>query len=63
VLLTAAMALYWATTPTRILLSQAGIASNPETELSLPVRTLAFAISMIPLGAPHFINFWGAVSR
>lgn len=50
-LLTAAMAFYWATTPTRTLFSQAGIANSLATEIDLPVRALAFVISMIPLGA------------
>lgn len=50
-LLTAAMALYWAITPTRVLFSQAGIANSLATEIDLPVRGLAFVFSMIPLGA------------
>ncbi|MGX5669023.1 DUF2975 domain-containing protein [Rhizobium daejeonense] len=50
-LLTASMALYWTTTPTRILLSQVGIANGQAAEIDFPVRALAFVISMIPLGA------------
>lgn len=50
-LLTAAMAYYWATTPTRVLFNHAGIANSPATEIDIPVRMLAFVISIIPLGA------------
>lgn len=53
-LLTAAMAFYWATTPTHALFSEAGMANSPATEIDLPVRVLGFVISMIPLGALVF---------
>ena len=53
-LLTAAMAFYWAATPAQTLFSQAGIASSPAAEIGVPVRVLAFAISMGPLGALVF---------
>ena len=50
-LLAAAMLLYWATTPTPILLSHAGLPAVPGAEIGLSVRVLAFTISMLPLGA------------
>ncbi|MBS0246680.1 MAG: DUF2975 domain-containing protein [Proteobacteria bacterium] len=50
-LLTAAMAFYWAATPTRTLLSQAGLADSPATELDGAVRALAFVVAMLPLAA------------
>lgn len=50
-LLTTAMAFYWAITPTRALLEQAGLANSPATELGMTIRALAFVIAMLPLGA------------
>ncbi|MBS0535727.1 MAG: DUF2975 domain-containing protein [Proteobacteria bacterium] len=50
-LLTAAMAFYWAATPTRTLLSQAGLANSPATELDVTVRALGFVVAMLPLAA------------
>jgi Protein of unknown function (DUF2975) len=49
--LAAAMFLYWTTTPTRTLFSQAGIPNAPVTEIDFSVRALAFVVSMVPLGA------------
>lgn len=51
VLLAAAMLLYWATTPTLMLFSHAGLPRTPATEIDHSIRALAFGISMVPLGA------------
>lgn len=50
-MLVTAMLLYWMTTPTRTLFSQAGLANAPVGEIGLAVRALAFGISMVPLAA------------
>ncbi|MGJ4998050.1 DUF2975 domain-containing protein [Bradyrhizobium sp. HKCCYLS3077] len=57
-LLAAAMAIYWAVTPTHTLFSQAGIPHAPVTEIDPSTRALAFAIAMIPLGT----LIWGLLS-
>jgi hypothetical protein len=50
VMLTSAMLLYWTLTPAQTLLSQAGISNAPVADIDVLIRTLAFTISMIPLG-------------
>ncbi len=50
-LLAAAMLVYWATTPAPAVFSQAGLAGDPAAEIDFSVRMLAFAVSMLPLGA------------
>jgi len=50
-LLAAGMVLYWTTTPTHTLFSQAGIPSSSVTEIGFFVRGVAFGVSMVPLGA------------
>ena len=50
VLLVVAMLFYWAMTPPRTLLGQAGIPNASATEIDIFVRLLAFGISMVPLG-------------
>lgn len=57
-LLAAAMALYWALTPTPMLFSQAGIPDAPVTEIDFSTRALAFGIAMVPLGT----LIWGLLS-
>lgn len=50
VLLTVAMLFYWIMTPANTLLSQVGMPPVPVADIGIFARTLAFAISMIPLG-------------
>lgn len=50
-LLTAAMAVYWATTPTAALFSHAGLPNFPTHDIDIATRLFAFAIALIPLGA------------
>lgn len=50
VMLTSAMLLYWTLTPAQTLFSQAGISNAPVADIDVLTRTLAFTISMIPLG-------------
>ncbi|OYU85877.1 MAG: hypothetical protein CFE29_31845 [Bradyrhizobiaceae bacterium PARB1] len=51
VLLSVAMALYWATTATPVLFTHAGMPYFPSEDLDLGGRFFAFVISMMPLGA------------
>ncbi|MGJ5006685.1 DUF2975 domain-containing protein [Bradyrhizobium oligotrophicum] len=57
-LLAAAMALYWALTPTPTLFSHAGLPNAPVTEIDWSTRALAFSIAMVPLGT----LIWGLLS-
>lgn len=58
VLLSAAMAAYWAVTPTPTLFSHAGLPTFPTHDIDIVTRIFAFAIAMIPLGA----LIWGLLS-
>ena len=51
ILLAAAMLLYWCLTPADMLFRHAGLALLPPADIGLPMRLIAFAIAMIPLGA------------
>ena len=50
-LLTVAMGVYWATTPARALFVHMGLPNLSNAEIDRSIRALAFAISMVPLGA------------
>lgn len=50
-LLTAAMAAYWATSPAGVIFAKAGLPLMPPSRIDATVRLGAFAISMVPLGA------------
>lgn len=50
-LLSAAMAVYWAITPTPALFSHAGLPNFPTHDIDIATRVVAFIIAMIPLGA------------
>lgn len=51
VLLTLAMAIYWATTPTHQLFSHAGLPNVPTRDIDPLGRVLAMGIAIVPLGA------------
>lgn len=53
-LLAVAMLLYWCLTPADTLFRHAGLVLPPPMGVGLPVRLLAFAVAMIPLGALIF---------
>lgn len=53
-LLALAMGGYWLTAPSGAVFAAAGLPGVPPLELSLGVRALAFALTMIPLGALIF---------
>lgn len=50
-LLSIAMAVYWAITPTPALFSHAGLPNFPTYDIDIATRIFAFILAMIPLGA------------
>ncbi|WP_247894512.1 DUF2975 domain-containing protein [Azospirillum sp. B510] len=53
-LLAAGMLFYWIATPAPVLLGQSGVRYDPGIDLDISRRAMAFAISMVPLGALIF---------